>query len=113
MANNQSKKKVKKNLSPKATISTHGLNYQQAGIYMHQKKQQFQPEEKIIKTDIAVAVPENHYGRIAPRSGMSWKNCTDIGAGVIDADYRGEIGVVMFNHSNVDLFIKEKDLVAQ
>ena len=44
---------------------------------------------------------------------MSWKNCTDIGAGVIDADYRGEIGVVMFNHSDVDLFIKEKDRVAQ
>ena len=38
--------KVKKKLSPKATIPTRGLNYQQAGIYMHQKKQQFQPEEK-------------------------------------------------------------------
>ena len=82
---------------------------------MHQKKQQFQPEEKqaIIKTDIAVAILENHYGRIAPRLGMSWKNNTDIGAGVIDADYRGEIGVVTFSHSDVDLFIKETDHVAQ
>ena len=44
---------------------------------------------------------------------MSWKNHTDIGDGVIDADYRGEIGIVMFNHSDVDLFIKEKDRVAQ
>ena len=38
--------KVKEKLSPKATIPTRGLNYQQAEIYMHQKKQQFQPEEK-------------------------------------------------------------------
>ena len=44
---------------------------------------------------------------------MSWKNRTDIGAGVIDADYRGEIGVVTFNYSDVDLFIKETDHVAQ
>ena len=44
---------------------------------------------------------------------MSWKNRTDIGADVVDADYRGEIGVVTFNHSDVDLFIKETDHVAQ
>ena len=44
---------------------------------------------------------------------MSWKNRTDIGAGVIDADYRGEIGVVTFNHSDVDLCIKETDHVTQ
>ena len=38
---------------------------------------------------------------------------TDIGAGVIDADYRGPVGVVMFNHSEEDLKIEVEDRVAQ
>ena len=44
---------------------------------------------------------------------MSWKNHTDISAGVIDSDYRGAIGVVMFNHSSEDLQINLHDRVAQ
>jgi len=67
----------------------------------------------IIKIDIAIAIPYGYYGRIAPRSGMSWKNHTDIGAGVIDCDYRGPIGVVMFNHGAESLSIKMGDRVAQ
>jgi dUTP pyrophosphatase len=38
---------------------------------------------------------------------------TDIGAGVIDSDYRGEIGIVLFNHSDSDLPIKVHERVAQ
>ena len=67
----------------------------------------------IIKTDIIIEIPSGFYGRVAPRSGMSWKKHTDIGAGVIDADYRGTIGVVMFNHSSIDLNIEKGDRVAQ
>ncbi len=67
----------------------------------------------IIPTDLAVAISVGYYGRIAPRSGMSWKNHTDIGAGVIDADYRGPVGVVMFNHADEDLQITKGDRVAQ
>ena len=67
----------------------------------------------IIPTDLAVAISVGYYGRIAPRSGMSWKNHTDIGAGVIDADYRGPVGVVMFNHADEDLQITMGDRVAQ
>ena len=44
---------------------------------------------------------------------MSWKNHTDIGAGVIDSDYRGAIGVVMFNHSTKDINIDRDNRVAQ
>ena len=66
----------------------------------------------IVKTDIAMAIPYGYYGRVAPRSSMAVKH-TDIGAGVIDSDYRGEIGIVLFNHSEVDLVVKVHDRVAQ
>lgn len=41
-------------------------------------------------------------GRIAPRSGLASKNFIDTGAGVIDADYRGEVKVLLFNFSGVN-----------
>lgn len=41
-------------------------------------------------------------GRVAPRSGLAVKNFIDTGAGVIDADYRGEVKVLLFNHSETD-----------
>jgi len=42
----------------------------------------------LIKTDLQIAVPEGTYGRVAPRSGLALKNFIDVGAGVVDADYR-------------------------
>lgn len=44
----------------------------------------------LIPTNLSVAVPVGNYGRVAPRSGLAWKNYIDVGAGVVDADYRGE-----------------------
>lgn len=41
-------------------------------------------------------------GRVAPRSGLASKHFIDTGAGVIDADYRGEVKVLLFNFSDVD-----------
>lgn len=52
-------------------------------------------------------------GRIAPRSGLAAKHFIDTGAGVIDADYRGEVKVLLFNHSDVDFPVKVGDRVAQ
>ncbi|TQD90159.1 hypothetical protein C1H46_024323 [Malus baccata] len=52
-------------------------------------------------------------GCVAPRSGLAWKHSIDVGAGVIDADYRGPVGVVLFNFSDVDFEIKEGDRIAQ
>mmetsp|Transcript_6357 Transcript_6357/g.14900 ORF Transcript_6357/g.14900 Transcript_6357/m.14900 type:complete len:160 (-) Transcript_6357:136-615(-) len=49
----------------------------------------------------------------APRSGLAWKNFIDTGAGVIDADYRGNVGVILFNHSEDDFQVKVGDRVAQ
>eukprot|EP00899_Mesostigma_viride_P027138 jgi/Mesvir1/7609/Mv06340-RA.1 len=67
----------------------------------------------IAKTDLAISIPEGTYARIAPRSGLAWKNHIDLGAGVVDYDYRGNIGVVMFNHSETDFVVRKGDRVAQ
>lgn len=59
-----------------------------------------QPDGKeLVSTDIALKLPKNYYGRIAPRSGLAWKNSIQVGGGVIDNDYRGNIKVILFNHS--------------
>jgi dUTP pyrophosphatase len=67
----------------------------------------------IAKTDLAIALPDGVYGRIAPRSGLAWKKHIDVGAGVIDQDYRGNVGVVLFNHGAEDLTIEKGDRIAQ
>lgn len=59
--------------------------------------------KQLVKTDLAIILPPGCYGRIAPRSGLAWKKHIDVGAGVIDPDYRGSVGVVLFNHGPEDL----------
>jgi dUTP pyrophosphatase len=54
----------------------------------------------LARTGLAVAIPEGYYGRVAPRSGLAKDKGLDVLAGVIDADYRGEIGCLLFNTSN-------------
>jgi dUTP pyrophosphatase len=56
----------------------------------------------VVPTDISLAIPPGHYGRVAPRSGLASKHHLDTGAGVIDADYRGPLGILMFNFSKED-----------
>ena len=60
-----------------------------------------------------MAIPTGCYGRIAPRSGLALKKFIDIGAGIIDTDYRGEIGVILFNFSNEDFVLNMGDKIAQ
>lgn len=50
---------------------------------------------------------------MAPRSGLASKHFIDTGAGVIDADYRGEVKVLLFNFSEVDFTIQQGDRIAQ
>ncbi|RQM09183.1 hypothetical protein DD237_000304 [Peronospora effusa] len=67
----------------------------------------------LVKTDLIIAVPDGCYARVAPRSGLALIKSIDTGAGVIDADYRGNLGVILFNHSTDDFPIKRGDRVAQ
>lgn len=67
----------------------------------------------LIPTDIAISCPAGTYGRIAPRSGLAHKHFIDVGAGVIDADYSGNVGVILFNHSDKDFVVNKGDRIAQ
>lgn len=67
----------------------------------------------MIATDLSIIVPEGTYGRVAPRSGLLVKHGISTGAGVIDADYRGEVKVVLFNHSDKDFEVVQGDRIAQ
>jgi dUTPase len=52
-------------------------------------------------------------GCAAPRSSLAWKHFVDVGAGVIDSDYRGNVGVVLYNFSETDFKIEIGDRIAQ
>ena len=67
----------------------------------------------LVFTDLSIEFPYGYYGRIAPRSGLASKSFIDIGAGVIDPDYTGNIGVLLFNFGNDDFYIKRGDRIGQ
>ena len=67
----------------------------------------------LVKTGLLISFPTGLYVRIAPRSGLALKRFIDVGAGVVDGDYRGEVGVVLFNHGDQDFEVKMGDRIAQ
>ena len=67
----------------------------------------------LVSTGLSVALPDRHVGLIWPRSGLAVKHSIDCGAGVIDAKYRGEVKVLLFNHSDDDFTIEPGDRIAQ
>jgi dUTP pyrophosphatase len=68
---------------------------------------------KVVPTGLAIAVPEGTYGRVAPRSGLAAKRGITTGAGVVDSSYRGQVGVVLFNHGKESFKIEVGDRIAQ
>jgi len=68
---------------------------------------------RLIPTGLKMQFPSNVYGRIAPRSGLAFKNGIDVMAGVIDPDYTGEIKVLLYNNSNEPFEIKSGERIAQ
>lgn len=70
-------------------------------------------ERYLFKLGIAVVIPAKHYGRIAPRSSLAYKYGIDVLAGVIDSDYRDELGVILLNTGKEDYTIQKGDRIAQ
>jgi len=69
--------------------------------------------QRLVGTGIAIGIPQGTYARIAPRSGLAYKESIGIGGGVIDANYTGEIKVIMMNHGKKSYQVQEGDLIAQ
>jgi dUTP pyrophosphatase len=66
-----------------------------------------------IGTQIKISMPPGVYGRLASRSGLSFRSGIEVGAGVIDADYQGEIKVILYNLSDQPFNFKRGDRIAQ
>ncbi len=67
----------------------------------------------VVPTDLQISMPPGTYGRVAPRSGLAAKHHIDVGAGVVDEDYTGNVGVVLFNHAGTEFVVRRGDRVAQ
>ena len=67
----------------------------------------------LVKTGLSISFPPSLYARIAPRSGLALKKFIDVGAGVVDSNYHGEVGVALFNHGDQDFEVKMGDRIAQ
>lgn len=66
-----------------------------------------------LHTGIAVAIPKGYYGLISPRSGLANRNGIQVLGGVIDADYRGELMIMLKNGPYLDAFFSHGDRIAQ
>jgi dUTP pyrophosphatase len=74
----------------------------------------FEPGElRLISTGIAVAIPKGFYGSIRSRSGLAKRGLEATTSGVIDSDYRGEVLVMLRNHSDTTISVALGDAVAQ
>ena len=60
-----------------------------------------------------MAIPDKHYGRVAPHSGLAVKHSIDVGTGIIDSDYRRPIKILLFNFSSHPFSISIGDRIAQ
>ena len=104
-----------KKLSENAIIPTQGTKFA-AGydLYAAEDAVVVCGTRKLIKTNISMEITPGYYGRIAPRSGLAYKSGIDVLAGVIDSDYRGDIGVILYNtDKNIDFEINKGDRIAQ
>jgi dUTP pyrophosphatase len=109
-----------KKLAENAQLPRYGSDYAAGMDLMSNIDTDVPPQSRrLVGTGISVSwegneTAKNYYLRIAPRSGLSVKNSIDIGAGVVDYDYRGEIFVCFINNSlDTTYSIKAGDRIAQ
>jgi dUTP pyrophosphatase len=75
----------------------------------------FPGQRERIPTGLAIALPEGYEAQIRPRSGIAWKHGVTLvnAPGTIDADYRGEIGILLINHGDQPFVVRRGDRIAQ
>ena len=101
-------------LHPEATLPSRGSK-DACGLDIYSLEDVSVPVGKrvAVGTGLAVSLPSGFYGRVAPRSGLALKFGIDVLAGVIDADYRGEIRCILINFGEKDYRINRGDRIAQ
>ncbi len=69
----------------------------------------------LIPTGLSIAIPKDYEVQIRPRSGLAAKSNISVlnTPGTIDSDYRGELKVILFNHSNKEFVVKNNERIAQ
>jgi dUTP pyrophosphatase len=72
-------------------------------------------ERVLVKTGLFLEIPEGYEAQVRPRSGLALKKGITVlnAPGTIDADYRGEVGVILINLSNEDFSIEDGERIAQ
>lgn len=72
-------------------------------------------ERALIKTGLFIELPEGYEAQIRPRSGLAYKKGVSVlnTPGTIDADYRGEIGIILVNLSNEDFIVNDGERICQ
>jgi dUTP pyrophosphatase len=72
-------------------------------------------ERRLVPTGLAVEIPPGHEGQVRPRSGLAARHGIGLvnAPGTIDADYRGEVGVILVNHGQAPVAFARGDRVAQ
>ena len=105
-----------KKLSPKATLPTRG-SAQSAGLdlYASESATLYPGEWCAVATGLSMALPSGCEGQIRPRSGLALKKGLTVlnAPGTVDADYRGEVKVILVNHSDSPVVLEVGDRIAQ
>ena len=107
-------KRLSKNLSlPK--YKTDGASGMDLAANIEDKIEIAPGKSAVIPTGLSVSIPKDFEIQIRPRSGLAAKNRISVlnTPGTIDADYRGEIKVILYNHGNNNFLINNKDRIAQ
>lgn len=103
-----------KRLSSESYLPTRGSE-EAAGLDLYSPSSYTIPpmSRSLIKLDISIVLENGTFGHILPRSGLALKHGIHVGAGVVDSDYRGNVGVLLFNLSDTPFEIKKGDRIAQ
>ncbi len=107
-----------KKLDPKVTLpsyKTKGASGMDLMAFVKEKIVIKPQTSALIPTGLSVAFSEEYEIQIRPRSGLAAKNNISVlnTPGTIDSDYRGELKIIIFNHSNHDFIVNNDDRVAQ
>lgn len=102
-----------KRLTPDATLPSRERETD-AGYDIYSAQDFTFQKHGVISTGIAIATPPGYYARMAPRSGLSFKEHVEVGAGVCDESFRGELKVKLYCHKKDNFVnIKKGQRIAQ